>query len=91
MPSQRNTIVVTGYQVPGTRGRSIVAGEKFVKIHGEWVPINAQVANLPMLSEHADADELIRWSSGIATPPRRVFVVHGEPQAADTPRRVPRP
>lgn len=86
-PDPRNTIVVTGYQVPGTRGRSIVAGEKFVKIHGEWVPINAQVANLQMLSAHADADELTRWSSGIATPPRRVFVVHGEPQAADTLRR----
>ena len=86
-PDRRNTIMLTGYQVPGTRGRSIVAGERYVKIHGEWIPINAQVANLQMLSAHADADELIRWASGIATPPRRVFVVHGEPQAADTLRR----
>jgi metallo-beta-lactamase family protein len=86
-PDPRNTIVVTGYQVPGTRGRSIAAGERYVKIHGEWIPINAQVANLQMLSAHADADELIRWASGIAMPPRRVFVVHGEVQAADTLRR----
>ncbi len=86
-PDPRNTIVVTGYQVPGTRGRSIVAGERYVKIHGQWIPIRAQVANLQMLSAHADADELIRWCSGITTPPRRVFVVHGEPQAADTLRR----
>ena len=86
-PDRRNTIMLTGYQVPGTRGRSIAAGERYVRIHGEWIPINAHVANLQMLSAHADADELVRWASGFATPPRRVFVVHGEPQAADTLRR----
>jgi metallo-beta-lactamase family protein len=36
-----------------------------------------------MLSAHADADELIRWARGFSTPPKRVFVVHGEPAAAD--------
>jgi metallo-beta-lactamase family protein len=40
-----------------------------------------------MLSAHADADELIRWASGFTAPPRRVFVVHGEPPAADALRR----
>lgn len=57
---------------------------RYVKIHGEWVPIHAEVANLRMLSAHADADELLRWASGFETPPRHTFVVHGEPQAADT-------
>ncbi|MCB0931360.1 MAG: MBL fold metallo-hydrolase [Mycobacterium sp.] len=83
-PDPRNTIMLTGYQAPGTRGRSIAAGERQVRIHGEWVPINAQVANLKMLSAHADANELIRWARGFTSPPRRVFVVHGEPEAADT-------
>ena len=82
-PDPRNTIMITGYQVPGTRGAAILAGERFVRIHGEWVPINAQVADLAMLSAHADADELIRWARGFSTPPKRVFVVHGEPAAAD--------
>ena len=86
-PDPRNAIVLTGYQAPGTRGRSIVAGEPQVRIHGEWVPINARVANLKMMSAHADADELIRWASEFAAPPKRVFVVHGEAQAADTLRR----
>ncbi|AFM18287.1 putative exonuclease of the beta-lactamase fold involved in RNA processing [Mycolicibacterium chubuense NBB4] len=83
-PHPRNTIMVTGYQVPGTRGAAIAAGQRFVRIYGEWIPIRAQVANLAMLSAHADADELIRWASGFSAPPRRVFVVHGEPQPADT-------
>ena len=80
-PDPRNTIVVTGYQVPGTRGASIAAGERDVRIHGEWIPINAQVASLKMMSAHADADELIRWARGFNTPLRHVFIVHGEPAA----------
>ncbi|MGV0993740.1 MAG: MBL fold metallo-hydrolase RNA specificity domain-containing protein [Mycobacterium sp.] len=86
-PDPRNTIMITGYQVPGTRGASIAAGERFVKIYSEWIPINAEVANLAMLSAHADADELVRWARGLTTAPKEVFVVHGEPQAADTLRR----
>ena len=81
---RRNTIMLTGYQSPGTRGRAIADGTPQVKIFGDWVPIRAQVANLRMLSAHADADELIRWAGGFDTAPQRVFVVHGEPQAADT-------
>lgn len=86
-PDPRNTIMITGYQVPGTRGASIIAGERQIRIYGEWVSINAEIANLAMLSAHADADELIRWAKGFSAPPRRVFVVHGEPQPADTLRR----
>lgn len=86
-PDPRNTIMITGYQVPGTRGASIAAGERQIRIYGEWVKINAEVANLAMLSAHADADELIRWAKGFESAPRRVFVVHGEPQPADTLRR----
>jgi metallo-beta-lactamase family protein len=83
-PDPRNTIMITGYQVPGTRGAAILDGQRSVRVYGEWVQINAQVANLAMLSAHADADELIRWARGFTSAPRRVFVVHGEPQPADT-------
>ncbi|HPZ96213.1 MAG TPA: MBL fold metallo-hydrolase, partial [Mycobacterium sp.] len=83
-PDPRNTVMITGYQVPGTRGAAIAAGQRQIRIFGEWVSINAEVADLAMLSAHADADELIRWASGFASPPRQVFVVHGEPQPADT-------
>lgn len=80
----RNTIMITGYQVPGTRGAALLDGQRSIRVYGEWVQINAEVANLAMLSAHADADELIRWARGFTAPPRRVFVVHGEPQPADT-------
>ena len=86
-PDPRNTIMITGYQVPGTRGASIAAGEKQIRIYGEWVPIDAQIADLAMLSAHADADELIRWARGFTTAPKQVFVVHGEEGPADALRR----
>lgn len=79
----RTTIVLAGYQSVGTRGRSLADGATFLKLYGEWVPINAHVANLHMFSAHADADELIRWMGGFTRPPHRSFIVHGEPQAAE--------
>ena len=65
----------------------MVAGAESVKIHGEQIPIRAEVHNLDMLSAHADADEILRWLGGFAKPPRMTFVVHGEPSASDALRR----
>ena len=50
---------------------------------GQWSPIHAEVAELPMLSAHADSDELMRWLSGFRRRPARVFIVHGEPDASE--------
>lgn len=82
-PDHRNTILFSGFQAAGTRGRAMVEGAKEVKIHGQWIPINAEVENLQMLSAHADADEILRWLSGFRRPPRKTFIVHGEPNASD--------
>lgn len=79
----RNTILFSGFQAAGTRGRKLLQGAREVKIHGNWVPVRAEVAELPMLSAHADSNELMRWLSGFRRPPQRVFIVHGEPDAAD--------
>ncbi|MGE6498748.1 MBL fold metallo-hydrolase RNA specificity domain-containing protein, partial [Cupriavidus metallidurans] len=37
----------------------------------------------PRPSAHADADEIIAWLRGFTQTPRRTFVTHGEPEAAD--------
>lgn len=81
-PDPRNTILFAGFQAAGTRGARLVAGEREVKIHGQRIPIRAEVANLSMLSAHADAGELMRWMGGFRSPPSRTFVVHGEPPAS---------
>lgn len=82
-PEAKNTILFAGYQAVGTRGARLLAGETEIKMFGQWVPIRAEIANLPELSAHADAGEIIRWLRGFEKPPRRTFIVHGEPDASD--------
>lgn len=87
-PSHRNTIILAGFQAGGTRGAALRDGATELKIHGSYVPIRAEVAQLDMLSAHADQDELLRWLEGFRASPRQVFVTHGEPSASDTLRRL---
>ena len=81
-PGERNTIVLVGYQAPGTRGADLLAGRRTLRIHGADHPIRAEVAALSGLSAHADADGLVRWARGAPSRPARAFLVHGEPPAA---------
>ena len=81
-PYQKNTLLFVGYQATGTRGASIVGGARTVKIHGEQVPIMAEVADLAGLSAHADYGEILTWFRGFERPPSQTFVTHGEPAAA---------
>ncbi len=81
--NSRNTVLFAGFQAGGTRGAAMMAGTSSIKIHGEYVPVRAQVHNLDMLSAHADADEILRWLQGFKVPPRMTFITHGEPAASD--------
>lgn len=82
-PNPNNTILFVGFQAGGTRGDLMVRGAAEVKIHGEYWPIRAEVVNMETLSAHADADEIINWIQGLERKPKRIFVTHGEPEAAD--------
>jgi metallo-beta-lactamase family protein len=82
-PDTRNTILFAGFQAGGTRGAAMMAGTPTIKIHGEYIPVRAEVDNLEMLSGHADANELMRWLGGFKRAPRMTFITHGEPTASD--------
>jgi len=82
-PDEKNTILFTGYQAAGTRGQAILAGKESVKIHGEYVPINAEVAYLDSLSAHADQTELVEWAKKIKNTPAKVFITHGEEDSSE--------
>ena len=77
-----STIMFVGYQAVGTLGRQIVNGEKEVRIFGQKYPVKARVVQIQGFSAHADRDELLQWLSGLKRPPRKLFVVHGEPESA---------
>jgi metallo-beta-lactamase family protein len=81
LPDPRNSVIFVGYQAEGTKGRRLVEGEPEVKIHGEWVPVNAHVSQVSGLSAHADAGELVLWLARRDREPEAVYLIHGEYQA----------
>jgi metallo-beta-lactamase family protein len=87
-PDPANTLLFVGYQAMGTRGGTLVGGARQVRMHGHWIPVRAEVASLEGLSSHADREELLAWLAGMVTPPRHVYVTHGEPEAADSLRQA---
>lgn len=86
-PDHRNLILFSGYQAGGTRGASMLAGAESIKIHGGYVPVRAQVAQIENLSAHADCDGIMHWLSGFGKAPRETFIIHGEPDASEALRR----
>ena len=75
--NQRNAIVFVGYQVKGTLGRSIVDGEKLIKIYGEDIITKAKVYTINGFSAHADQKELIEWIAPIENI-KKLCLIHGE-------------
>ena len=86
-PDARNMIVLPGFQAAGTRGAALAAGATEIKIHGGYVPVRAEVVKMDSMSAHADYSEILDWLRGFKRAPRRTFVTHGEPAAADEMRR----
>ncbi|MBS7287259.1 MAG: MBL fold metallo-hydrolase [Candidatus Freyarchaeota archaeon] len=72
----RNLICLTGYQVPGTRGRMLYDGVRELELDGERVRIEAKVGFFEF-SAHADYPGLLRFLSAFRNL-ERVFCVHGE-------------
>lgn len=77
-----NTILLSGYQAEGTRGRALIERHPELKMFGKYLKIKAEIKTISSLSAHADQDELLDWISSIQNHPEKVFIVHGEPQAS---------
>lgn len=80
----KNTILFVGFQVKGTNGHSLVSGAKKIKIHGELFTVKADIQSIDTLSAHADYDEILRWLGHFENNPKKVFITHGEIQAAQS-------
>ena len=83
------TILFVGYQGEGTLGAHLQAGAREVKLDGQVRRVHCQVRSISGFSAHADESELLDWLShfivgkrpGDPGYPRRVFLVHGDPEA----------
>jgi len=77
------TLLFVGYQAENTLGRKLLQGDKIVHILGEEHEVRARVKEIDAYSAHADEGELLDFIGQIPSTPARVFVVHGEMQAAE--------
>jgi Cft2 family RNA processing exonuclease len=83
------TILFVGYQGEGTLGAHLQAGAKEVKIDGQMRAVRCKTRSISGFSAHADEGELLEWlghfiagkKPGDPGYPRRVFLVHGDPEA----------
>ncbi len=74
------TILFVGYQADGTLGRQLLDGAKDIKIFGERVAVKAKIASLDYFSGHADHDSLMKWINYYKKKPKKIILVHGEPE-----------
>ena len=83
LTNPKDTVILVGYQAVGTRGRNLLEGAKEVKMHGEMVPVKAQIASVQEFSVHVDGNELLKWLGVAGSRIKKVFVIHGEEGAQD--------
>lgn len=79
----RNTVLLVGFQAPGTRGRSLADDARELKMFGRYLPVRAEIVDLGAFSVHADEHELRAWLGSADRPPEVVYLVHGEPEASE--------
>ncbi len=82
LPDPRTTVLFIGFQSNGTRGQMLKDGAKEIKIHGEMIPVRAQIRSMESFSGHADSDEILRWLHIFKAAPKQTFIVHGEPESS---------
>lgn len=79
-------LLFVGYQGEGTLGAHLQAGAREVTLDGQPRTVRCQIRSISGFSAHADESELLDWLGHLARAPRRprrVFLVHGDPDAEE--------
>ena len=78
------TVLFVGYQSEGTLGAKLLDGAAEIKLFGETVAVNAEIAQMDGISGHADRDMLLNWLQNISPKPQKVYVNHGADTVCDS-------
>jgi metallo-beta-lactamase family protein len=76
-----STLLFVGYQAIGTLGRQILDGVSPVIILGQSYPVRMKIEEIDGFSAHAGMDDLHRWLNNFKSPPKHVFLTHGEEES----------
>ncbi|MBN2086529.1 MAG: MBL fold metallo-hydrolase [Anaerolineales bacterium] len=78
----KNMILIVSWQAPYTLGRMLADQAKEVKIFGESIVRQAEVATIGGFSAHAGQNFLYEYAKAAASNSEAVFLVHGESKSA---------
>ncbi len=81
LPDPKTTLLIVGYQAPGSPGRLLEDGVKSVRLQGKEVAVRAHVESMLGWSAHADRDELVRFAEAASKRAKTIFAAIGEPSA----------
>jgi len=84
LPRRESTVVFVGYQAEGTLGRRILEGDDPVRIHGRQWPVRARIERITGFSAHAGRSALVHWTDHFRECPNRIFLTHGDLDAAES-------
>ncbi len=73
-----SALLFVGYQAAGTLGRQILDGASPVRILGQQYPVRIRIEKIDGFSGHAGMNDLQRWLNSFKSPPKRIFLTHGE-------------
>lgn len=82
LPDPKNTILLVGYQTPGSVGRHLIDGAKKVTIHSSEIKVKARIESILGYSSHKDSDNLVEFAATAKDTAKRIFVTMGEPRAS---------
>jgi metallo-beta-lactamase family protein len=88
LPDARNAVILAGFQAQGTRGRALQEGARSLRLFGQDVVVKAEIVVMGQFSAHAGKSELIRWLKALPSPPKQMYLTHGEPAAAQSLQRT---
>lgn len=82
LPNPKTTLIMVGYQAPGSPGRLLQDGAKNVRIDRRDVTVRAHIETLHGWSGHADRDGLLHFAESCLPRTKNFFVTLGEPSSA---------
>lgn len=82
LPHSQNTVLLVGYQTPGTVGRQLLDGAKKIKIDDVEVSVKAKVESIMGYSSHKDSDRLVEFAGTAQSTAKKIFILMGEPKAS---------
>jgi metallo-beta-lactamase family protein len=89
LEDERNTVLLVGFQARHTLGRQLLERRPEVRIFGLEIPVEAEIAEVPAFSSHADQNDLLAFARACRPTLERLFLVHGEePQALALAQRL---